>query len=65
MPAQYLTAAEVADVLRVKPQAVVNLCQVGALPAIKPLKSWLIRPADLDAYLEQVAAKQAAEREAS
>jgi excisionase family DNA binding protein len=47
----YLTAAEVAKVLRVGPWAVLQLCQSGDLKATKPTKSWLIARADLDAYL--------------
>jgi excisionase family DNA binding protein len=54
-PTRYMTAAEVADVLRVKPLVVAKLCRSGEIVAIKPLKSWLITPADLDAYLEREA----------
>jgi excisionase family DNA binding protein len=54
-PTRYMTAAEVADVLRVKPMTVANLCRTGELNAIRPLKSWLITQDDLDAYLEREA----------
>lgn len=47
-----LTAAEVADVLRVGTFAVIEMCRSGHLPASKPGKSWLIDPADLRAHLE-------------
>lgn len=48
---EYLTAAEAAKVLRVGPWQVIKLCRAKELPATKPGKSWLIDPADLDAYL--------------
>lgn len=50
-PPTYLTAAEAAKVLRVGPWQVIKLCRDRDLPATKPGKSWLIDPADLDAYL--------------
>lgn len=48
---KYLTAAEVAPVLRITPYAVSELCRTNALRASKPGKSWLITPADLEAYI--------------
>lgn len=47
-----LTAAEAADILRVGPWQVVKLCSSGELPATKPGKAWLIRPSDLNDYLD-------------
>lgn len=49
---KYLTAAEAADVLRVKPAEVSRLCKAGTLAAHKPGLLWLIDPADLDAYIK-------------
>jgi excisionase family DNA binding protein len=46
-----LTAAEAAEILRTSPWVVVKLCREKALRASKPHKSWLIEPADLDAYI--------------
>lgn len=48
---QYLTAPEVAEVLRVDVWAVVKLCRDGKLVATKPGQKWLITPAALEAYL--------------
>lgn len=50
-PTTYLTATEVAEVLRITPYAVSELCRSKALAASKPGKSWLITQADLDAYV--------------
>lgn len=47
----FLTAPEAADILRVSPWQVVNLCRTGELKATKPGKKWLIRPDDLNAYI--------------
>lgn len=47
-----LTPAEAAVKLRVKPWSVTKLCRTGELRATKPGKSWLIPPAELDAYIE-------------
>lgn len=47
-----LTAAEASDILRISPWQVVKLCRDRELPATKPGKAWLIRPADLTAYLD-------------
>lgn len=49
----YLTAAEVAKKLRVLPWWVTERCRSGDIRATKPGKTWLIAPADLDAYLER------------
>lgn len=49
--AAFLTAPEVADVLRVDAWAVVKLCREGKLSATKPGKKWLITPAALEAYI--------------
>lgn len=56
---EFLTAAEVAEILRTGPWTVMRLCRVGELRAIKPAKSWLIAPADLDAYIAAQANKAA------
>lgn len=52
-PAKFLTAPEVAEILRVGTWQVVNLCRDGKIPATKPGKSWLIAESDLNAYLEK------------
>ena len=51
MTERYLTTAEVADTLRLSVWQVVNLCRASKLRATKPSGQWLIRPADLDAFL--------------
>ena len=51
MTERYLTTAEVADTLRLSVWQVVNLCRASKLRATKPSGQWLIRPADLEAYL--------------
>lgn len=48
----FLTAPEVARVLRIKPWAVVRLCREKKLTATKPGQQWLITPADLQAYID-------------
>ena len=48
----YLTAPEVATILRLGTWQVVNLCRSGELPATKPGKKWLIDPAALQSYLD-------------
>lgn len=57
---RYLTAAEAAEVLRVKPWEVSKLCKDKLLPATKPGLKWLIDPADLRAYINAAANKGAA-----
>ena len=47
----YLTVTEVAEVLRVKPATVYDLCRSGDLPAFQPLKAWLVKASDLEAYI--------------
>lgn len=47
----YYTAAEVAEVLRVKPITVYDLIKTGKLRATKPELKWLIKDEDLQAYL--------------
>jgi len=49
---RYLTTAEVAETLRLSVWQVVNLCRSGKLRATKPSGQWLIRPTDLDAFIE-------------
>lgn len=52
-PTKYLTPAEVADILRLKPYHVVNLCRSGELRATKPFGQWRIAEADLAAAIEK------------
>lgn len=49
---KYLTSAEVADILRIRPTEVGTLVASGRLRAYKPGKSYLIDPADLEAYIK-------------
>lgn len=49
---KYLTTAEVADTLRLSVWQVVNLCRAGKLRATKPSGQWLIRPTDLESFIE-------------
>lgn len=49
---RYLTAAEVATVLRTTPVTIVRLCRAGKLPATKPAGTWLISETDLQAHIE-------------
>lgn len=51
-PPTYLTAAEVAEILRTEPMTVVRLCREGKLPATKPAGKWLIAESDLFAHIE-------------
>lgn len=48
-----MTAAEAAAKLRVTPWFITERCRSGEIRAAKPGKTWLIRPADLDDYLER------------
>lgn len=47
----YLTASEVAPLLRVGTYQVVVLCREGKLRATKPGKTWLITREDVEAYI--------------
>ena len=47
-----LTAAEVADLMRVSKMTVYRLIKAGELPAVRVGKSYRIFESDLDAYLE-------------
>lgn len=51
-PAPLLTVAEVADYLRVSEMTVYRLITRGALVARRIGRSWRVRPADLEAFLE-------------
>lgn len=51
-PDDFLTAAEVAQRLRVKPLTIVRLCRDRKLPATKPAGTWLISESDLAAHIE-------------
>lgn len=46
-----LTAAEVAERLRVTPATVVRLCAAKKIPATKPAGTWLIDEAALEAHI--------------
>ena len=50
-----LTVPEVAARLRCSPNAVLRRLRDGRLPGVRPVHAWLIRPADVDAYLAQSA----------
>jgi excisionase family DNA binding protein len=47
----FLTANEVAPLLRLRGVEVVRLCREGKLRATKPGKTWLILREDVDAYI--------------
>lgn len=47
-----LTAAEVADTLRVSTMTVYRLIRSGELPAVRVGRNYRVRERDLDAYLE-------------
>lgn len=47
-----LTAAEVADQLRVSTMTIYRLIRSGELPAVRVGRNYRVRKADLDAYLE-------------
>jgi excisionase family DNA binding protein len=46
-----LTAAEVADTMRVSNMTVYRLIKSGQLPALRVGKSYRLRPADVDQFL--------------
>jgi excisionase family DNA binding protein len=48
----YLTAAEVAPILRISVLSVCELCRAGKIPAAKPGRAWLIKPTDVEAYID-------------
>jgi len=47
----FMTCAEVALLLRVKPGQVADYCRSGALTAYRPAKAWLIRREDVETFL--------------
>lgn len=47
-----LTAAEVADQLRVSTMTIYRLIRSGELPAVRVGRNYRVRASDLDAYLE-------------
>jgi excisionase family DNA binding protein len=49
--ARFLTAGEVAEVLRVSTMTVYRLIKAGELPAARIGKSYRVREDDVDAYL--------------
>lgn len=53
MEPSLLTAAEVADDLRVSTMTVYRLIRSGALPAVRVGRNYRVRRADLVAYLER------------
>jgi len=53
MSDQLLTAAEVADHLRVSTMTVYRLVRRGELPAVRVGRNYRVRAADLAAYLDQ------------
>lgn len=59
-----LTVAEVADMLRVSTMTVYRLIRTGELPAVRVGRSYRVKRADLDEYLEAqvVEPEQAADR---
>jgi excisionase family DNA binding protein len=61
---ELLTVAEVADMLRVSTMTVYRLIRTGELPAVRVGRSYRVKRADLDAYLEAqvVEPEQAADR---
>lgn len=48
-----LTAEEVAEILRVSTMTVYRLIRSGELPAVRVGRSYRVREADLDEYLER------------
>ena len=52
MTDQLLTAAEVADELRVSTMTVYRLIKGGELPAVRVGRNYRVRRSDLDQYLE-------------
>lgn len=53
MSERLLTAAEVADQLRVSTMTIYRLIRSGELPAVRVGRNYRVRAGDLDAYLEQ------------
>lgn len=51
MPPTLLTAAEVADQLRVSTMTIYRLIRRGELPAVRVGRTYRVRATDLDAYL--------------
>ena len=51
MSPSLLTAAEVADQLRVSTMTIYRLIRRGELPAVRVGRNYRVRAADLDAYL--------------
>jgi excisionase family DNA binding protein len=48
---QYYTVAEAADILRLKPKSVWQLCREHKIPATKPAGTWLIPVVEFDAWV--------------
>ena len=49
--ARFLTAAEVADILRVSTMTVYRLIRAGEMPSVRVGKSYRVREDDVDRYL--------------
>lgn len=60
MPTKYLTVAEVADILRLSPWRVTQICRDGKIPATKPTGTWLISEEDLQRHIEAASNQRAA-----
>lgn len=56
----YLTVAEVAEVLRLDPESVGEMCRDGRLPATKPAGRWLIDSTDFAAFIAAGSNRKAA-----
>ena len=56
----FMTCAEVAALLRVKPGQVADYCRSGVLRASRPARAWLIRREDVDAFLAESSNQPAA-----
>lgn len=48
----FYTAAEVAQIIRISPSSVRQLCIDGKIPATKPAGTWLIPSAAFDTWLK-------------
>lgn len=55
---EYLTPEEVATKLRVTPKAVRAWCRAGQLKADRAGRRWLIKPADVEAFVTTPEVKQ-------
>ena len=58
------TLAEACDLLNAERTTILDLVDVGEIPAAKIGRSWVFREQDLDAYLADKVRRQTAERQA-